>query len=63
MATLAATFIPEDQTTPGHYGHSQTALLILDFHSSFVQRIGGPEASAALEFAAKMRAWAKSLGI
>jgi nicotinamidase-related amidase len=63
MATLAATFTPEDQTTPGHYGPSQTALLLLDFHSLFVQRIGGPEASTALEVAAKMRTWAKSQGI
>jgi nicotinamidase-related amidase len=59
MATLAATFNPEHQTTPGHYGPSQTALLLLDFPSLFVQRIGGPEAFAALEVAAKMGTWAK----
>jgi nicotinamidase-related amidase len=60
MATLDATFNPEDQTTPGHYGPSQTALLLLDFHSLFVQKIGGPKASAALAAAAKMKTWAKS---
>jgi len=63
MATLAATFNAADKSTPGHYGPSQTALLLLDFHSMFVQKAGGPEASAALEVAAKMRTWAKSQGI
>ena len=54
MRTLAATFNLEDQTTPGHCGASQTALLLLDFHSLFVQR---------LEVTAKMRTWAKPHGI
>lgn len=63
MATLAATFNAADKSTPGHYGPSQTALLLLDFHSMFVQKAGGPKAHAALEVAAKMRAWAKSQGI
>jgi nicotinamidase-related amidase len=63
MATLAARFNPEDKTTPGHCGPSQTALLLPDFRSLFVQRIGGPEASAALEVGAKMRTWTKSQSI
>ena len=63
MATLAATFNAGDKSTPGHYGPSQTALLLLDFHSMFVQKAGGPKAVAALEVAAKMRTWAKSQGI
>ncbi|KAI1101679.1 Isochorismatase hydrolase [Jackrogersella minutella] len=52
-----------DQTTPGHYGPSQTALLLLDFHSIFIQKGGAVDAPAALDVAAKMRAWSKSQGI
>ena len=63
MATLAATFNAADKSTPGHYGPSQTALLLLDFHSMFVQQVGGPKAAPALEVAAKIRTWAKSQGI
>lgn len=63
MATLAATFNAADIATPGHYGPSQTALLLLDFHSMFVQKASGPDIPAALEVAAKMRVWAKSQGI
>ena len=63
MATLAATFNAADISTPGHYGPSQTALLLLDFHSMFVQKAIGPDIPAALEVAAKMRVWAKSQGI
>jgi nicotinamidase-related amidase len=63
MATLAATFNAADISTPGHYGPSQTALLLLDFHSMLVQKAAGPKALAALEVAAQMRTWAKSQGI
>ncbi|XXG95175.1 hypothetical protein Hte_001435 [Hypoxylon texense] len=63
MATLAATFNTADKTAPGHYGPSQTALLLLDFHTMFVQEFGGPSARAAFKVAATMRAWAKSKGI
>ena len=63
MTTLAAMFDPADASTPGHYGPSQTALLLLDFHSMFVNQLGGLKASAALQVAAKMRTWAKSQGI
>ncbi|KAF2815459.1 Isochorismatase hydrolase [Mytilinidion resinicola] len=63
MTTLTATFNPADKSTPGHYGASQTALLLLDFHSLFVQKAAGPAGAAALETAAHMRTWAKSQGI
>lgn len=63
MTTLAATFNVVDQSAPGHYGPSETALLLLDFHSLFVEKIGGPKAQAALEVAAEMRTWAKSQSI
>ena len=63
MASLASTFDAADISTPGHYGPSQTALLLLDFHSLFVEKAGGPQARAALDVAANMRAWAKSQGI
>ncbi|OTA75558.1 hypothetical protein M434DRAFT_39040 [Hypoxylon sp. CO27-5] len=56
-------FDTADKTTPGHYGPSQTALLLLDFHTLFVRKVGGQEAPVALETAAKMRTWAKSHGI
>ncbi|RDW81884.1 hypothetical protein BP6252_02996 [Coleophoma cylindrospora] len=60
MATLEAMFNAADISTPGHYGPSQTALLLLDFHSMFVEKVAGPKGPAALEVAAKMRQWAKS---
>ncbi|KAH8805216.1 Isochorismatase-like protein [Xylogone sp. PMI_703] len=63
MSTLTTMFNQEDPSTPGHYGPSQTALLLLDFHFMFVEKLGGPEAVAALNVAAKMRTWAKSQGI
>ncbi|KAI0378849.1 Isochorismatase hydrolase [Hypomontagnella monticulosa] len=63
MGAPEAMFNPADITTPGHYGPSQTALLLLDFHTMLVQKGGGPKAAAALEVAAQMRTWAKSQGI
>ncbi|KAI1383745.1 Isochorismatase hydrolase [Hypoxylon trugodes] len=56
-------FDTADITKPGHYSPSQTALLLLDFHTMFVQKAGGPQAPAALDVAVKMRTWAKSLGV
>jgi hypothetical protein len=56
MSTFDAKFNSADKSTPGHYGPSQTALLLLDFHSMLVQKAGGAQAPAALEVAAKMRA-------
>lgn len=63
MAALAATFNSADQAAPGHYGPPETAFLLLDFHSAFVQKAGGPKCVAALQVAAKMRTWAKSRNI
>jgi nicotinamidase-related amidase len=60
---MTDTFNPKDQSTPGFYTPRQTALLLLDFHKLFVQKIGGPEAVAAFNTAVKMRNWAKSMGI
>lgn len=52
-----------DPTTSSYYGPSKTALLLLDFHSMFVEMAGGSNAPAALVIAAEMRMWAKSQGI
>jgi nicotinamidase-related amidase len=62
MATFTNTFNAANKSTPGHYGPSQTALFLLDFHTMLVQKLG-PKGSAALEVAAKMRTWAKAQGI
>lgn len=56
-------FDPEDKATPGHYGPSQTALLLLDFHQMFVDKAGGAKAPQALKVAAEMRTWAQTHGI
>ncbi|KAJ6121110.1 Isochorismatase hydrolase [Penicillium sp. IBT 18751x] len=51
-----------DKSCPSHWGPSQTALLLLDFHSMFVSRL--PEKGpAAVKVAAEMKTWAKSKGI
>ncbi|KAI0134870.1 Isochorismatase hydrolase [Daldinia grandis] len=63
MSDPSAIFDKTDTTTPGYYGRLQTALLLLDFHSLFVQKAGGPRALAALHVAVNMKAWAKSQGI
>ncbi|CAD0083527.1 unnamed protein product [Aureobasidium vineae] len=52
-----------DPSTLGCYQSSQTALLLLDFHSLFVEKAGGPGAPTALATAVKLRIWAKSQGI
>ncbi|CAD0107881.1 unnamed protein product [Aureobasidium uvarum] len=52
-----------DQSTSGYYRPSKTALLLLDFHSLFVAKAGGPGAPAAMDTAVKLRIWAKSQGI
>ena len=55
-------FDPTDPSAPGHYGPSQTALLLLDFHSAFTDK-AGPKASAAVDIAVEMKNWAKSHSI
>ena len=56
-------FNSSDKTTPGAYGPSQTALLLIDFHTRFVEKVGGPNAPAALQVATELRSWAKAQGI
>lgn len=63
MASLTSTFDTTDRASPGYYGPSETALLLLDFHGMFVNQIGGSEARAALKVAAGLRTWAKKQGI
>ncbi|KAB5518019.1 Isochorismatase-like protein [Coniochaeta sp. 2T2.1] len=63
MSDSGSIFNPTDPTSPGAYGPSQTALLLIDFHSRFVNKAGGPRAPAALQVASQLRRWAKSQGI
>lgn len=51
-----------DKSLPSHWGPSQTALLLLDFHSMFVSRLPDSGA-AAVKTAVEMKTWAKSKGI
>lgn len=55
--------VTNDVSSPYFYGPSQTALLLLDFHSLFVGHAGGPNAPAALSVAAEMRLWAQAQGV
>jgi nicotinamidase-related amidase len=61
MASLDI-FNASDVSAPGHYPPSQTALLLLDFHTMFVQ---GDNAigSAPAQVAADLRTWAHSHNI
>lgn len=52
-----------DATTPNHYGPSHTVLLLLDFHSIFVNMVEGSTRSTLLQVAVEARNWAKSQGI
>lgn len=63
METPPTIFDAADATTPGYYSASQSALLLLDFHSKFVNNAGGPHGPAALKVAANLRTWAKSQGM
>ncbi len=63
MEVPRITFDASDPTGPCYYSPSQTALLLLDWHTVFVQSAGGAAAPAALETAAKMRKWANSQNI
>jgi nicotinamidase-related amidase len=57
-----STFDAKDASTPGFYKPTETALLLLDFHSLFVERVAGAKAESALAAAAKVTNWARSLG-
>ena len=63
MANAPKKFGQSDPSTPGFYTSSQTALLLLDFHSRFVEKSGGPAAQAAFETAVRLKRWALSHGI
>ncbi|KAK7182009.1 Isochorismatase hydrolase [Paraphaeosphaeria sporulosa] len=48
---------------PSHYPASQTALLLLDFHSMFVENLADGKGQNALSIAASTKVWAKSKNI
>ncbi|KAF4957608.1 hypothetical protein FSARC_11247 [Fusarium sarcochroum] len=52
-----------DASSPFAYRPSETALLLLDWYSLFVERAAGPQATAARDAAIEFRTWAKSQGI
>lgn len=62
MADLKSTFDPKDQSSPGYYGPSQTALLIMDFHQFIVDR-AGERSECAAQTAGELRQWTLSSGI
>jgi nicotinamidase-related amidase len=45
--------------SPSYYKPSETALLLLDWHSMFVEKAAGADATAALAVTAGLRSWAK----
>ncbi|KAL2834669.1 Isochorismatase-like protein [Aspergillus pseudoustus] len=51
------------EASPGHYGPTRTALLLLDSHTMFVRRIPGARGLEAVRVAAQMKTWAISKGI
>lgn len=62
MTNVLPTFDAKDRTNPAYYAPSQTAFLLLDFHTMFVQQ-SGPSASLAVTVAAKLKKWVMSKGI
>lgn len=62
MTNDTPTFDANDRTNPAYYGPSQTAFLLLDFHTMFVEQ-SGPSASQAVAVAASFKKWARSQGI
>ncbi|KAH6991822.1 Isochorismatase-like protein [Fusarium venenatum] len=59
MTTTATT----DASSPYAYQPSETALLLLDWYSLFVERAAVPNAAAARDVTVQLRKWAKSQGI
>lgn len=57
MDRIAYDFTPSNPGSPAHYDSSQTALLLLDYHS-FITSRSGPSAPAVLSNAARLREWA-----
>ncbi|KAJ4349691.1 uncharacterized protein N0V89_008308 [Didymosphaeria variabile] len=58
-----ASATPTDPTMPSHYTSSQTAFLLLDFHSMFVEGVANSKGHDALSVAADTKSWAKSKGM
>ncbi|RGP60260.1 isochorismatase hydrolase [Fusarium sporotrichioides] len=52
-----------DVSSPYAYQSSETALLLLDWYTLFIEKAAGPQAAAARDTAIQFRKWAKSQGI
>ncbi|KAF5675309.1 isochorismatase hydrolase [Fusarium denticulatum] len=52
-----------DASSPSAYGPSETALLLLDWYSLFIEKVAGPVAEPALKVAIELRNWAKANNI
>ncbi|KAF9770524.1 hypothetical protein IL306_011928 [Fusarium sp. DS 682] len=52
-----------DASSPNAYGPSETALLLLDWYTLFVEKVAGPSAEPALKVAIELRKWAKTQNI
>ncbi|KAF4333197.1 isochorismatase hydrolase [Fusarium beomiforme] len=52
-----------DASSPSAYGPSETALLLLDWYTLFVEKVAGPGADSALKVAIDLRKWAKTQNI
>lgn len=62
MSTQASLLDSSSPESPGFYAASETTLLLLDWHSLFVEK-PGQDASAALAVAAGLRSWAQKLNM
>jgi nicotinamidase-related amidase len=51
----------DDPSSPAHYNASETAVVLLDYHSQFLQL--APTAAAAVQIGSNLRDWAKSKNI
>ncbi|KAK2671500.1 Isochorismatase-like superfamily [Fusarium oxysporum f. sp. vasinfectum] len=52
-----------DASSPSAYGSSETALLLLDWYTLFIEKVAGPSAEPALKVAVELRNWAKTHNI
>ncbi|KAM5522791.1 hypothetical protein FOXYSP1_13134 [Fusarium oxysporum f. sp. phaseoli] len=52
-----------DTSSPSAYGSSETALLLLDWYTLFIEKVAGPSAEPALKVAVELRNWAKTHNI
>jgi nicotinamidase-related amidase len=58
-----ATITTIDKSSHEAYKPSETALLLLDWYSLFIEKVAGPAAIPALDVAVQLRKWAKVQGI